>query len=116
MSAPRSGADQPARAGVSTRGLVLAGLAVALLLAGVVSFYASNHPDGLSYVAAKVGFSHTQSSTLKDAPFAGYATRGVADQRLSGGLAGVVGVLVVGGLVGGLALLVRRRGDRTDRS
>lgn len=116
MSALGPGEDRPTRARVSTRVLVLAGLAVALLLAGVVSFYASNHPDGLNYVAAKVGFSHTQGSALKDAPFAGYAMRGVADQRLSGGLAGVVGVVVVGGLGGGLALLLRRRGDRTDRS
>ncbi|MBD3784286.1 MAG: PDGLE domain-containing protein, partial [Micrococcales bacterium] len=32
---------------VSTRRLVVVGLAVCLVIAGVVSFYASSHPDGL---------------------------------------------------------------------
>ena len=48
----------------------------------------------------------------KDGPFAGYATKGVDNGRLSGGLAGVVGVLVVLGLAGGVAFAVRRRPER----
>jgi hypothetical protein len=96
---------------VSTRRLLLAGLVVALVLAGVVSYYASGHPDGLNYVASKVGFSSTARPHASDgSPFAGYATRGVGDARLSGGLAGVVGVLVVGLVGGGLAWVLRRRG------
>jgi len=99
---------------VSTRVLVVTGLLVALFLAGVVSFYASSRPDGLSYVAAKVGFSSSARSHHSDgSPFAGYSTKGVADQRLSGGLAGVVGVVLVGALGGGLAWVVRRRGGTT---
>ena len=42
-------------------------------------------------------------------PFAGYATRGVDDARLSGGIAGVVGVAAVGALAGGLFMALRRR-------
>jgi hypothetical protein len=99
-----------------TRTLVLAGVVVALLLAGVVSFYASSHPDGLEYVAERTGFlDSADEHAAGDGPFADYATKGVDDARLSGGVAGVVGTLVVLVLAGGLALAVRRRG-RSDES
>jgi cobalt/nickel transport protein len=76
----------------------------------VVSHYASSSPDGLNRVAQDKGFAATQREhAAGDGPFAGYHTRGVDDGRLSGGLAGVVGCVVVLTLVGGLTLLVRRR-------
>ena len=94
-----------------TRTLVLAGVAVALLLAGFVSYYASSHPDGLEYVAEKTGvIDSAQDHATGDGPFADYATKGVDDARLSGGVAGVVGTLVVLVLAGGLGYAVRRRG------
>ena len=87
------------------------GVLVALLLAGVVSWYASASPDGLEKVAEDRGFSSSaEDHRLADSPFADYATTGVDSDRLSGGLAGVVGVgatLLIGG---GLFLLIRRRG------
>jgi hypothetical protein len=96
---------------VSTRVLLVAGLAVTLLLAGFVSFYASSHPDGLESVAEEVGFSQTaQEHAGSGSPFADYGTQGVSNQRLSGGVAGVVGVLVVAVVGGGLAWALRRRG------
>ena len=83
---------------------------VALLLAGVVSFYASSSPDGLNRVAQDHGFAQTaKDHEAARGPFAGYATKDVGHARLSGGLAGVVGVAVVLVLAGGLALLLRRR-------
>lgn len=95
---------------VSTRALVVTGLLLVLLLAGVASFYASSHPDGLEYVAEKAGFSHAATDHANaDSPFAGYTTRGVSDQRVSGGFAGVVGVVLVGAVGGGLAWVLRRR-------
>ena len=95
---------------VTTRALLVAGLAVALLLAGFASFYASSHPDGLESVAEKVGFSQTaQEHAASGSPFADYGTQGVSNQRLSGGVAGVVGVLVVALVGGGLAWALRRR-------
>ena len=41
---------------VSTRRLMLVGILVCLVLAGVVSYYASSHPDGLEFVAGEKGF------------------------------------------------------------
>src|SRR4249919_2224784 len=95
----------------STKAVVFAGVVVALLLAGVVSFYASNSPDGLNRVAEDKGFSDTQTKHVSDgSPLAGYGTQGIDNQRLSGGLAGVVGCVVVLALAGGLTYVVRRRG------
>jgi len=98
------------RGRVSTRVLVVAGLLVALLLAGVASFYASSDPDGLTKVSQDQGFAQSEEQHgAGDGPFAGYQTDGIAGGRLSGGLAGVVGSLVVLTIAGGGALAVRRR-------
>jgi cobalt/nickel transport protein len=83
---------------------------VALLLAGVVSYYASANPDGLEYVAGKTGFLDSASEHgAADGPLADYGTKGVDNERLSGGLAGVIGTVVVLLFAGGLAMVVRRR-------
>jgi hypothetical protein len=102
---------------VSTRALVVAGVLVALFLAGVVSYYASSSPDGLDRVAQDTGIARTERPHAGDeSPLAGYDTDGLGNRRLSGGLAGVAGTLVVLVLAGGLALAVRRRGtDDHDR-
>ncbi|MBL0748379.1 PDGLE domain-containing protein [Nocardioides baculatus] len=93
---------------VSTRTVLVVGLLVALVLAGVVSYYASASPDGLNRVAGDLGFAGAeQASRTQDGPLAGYETAGV-DGRWSGGLAGVIGCLVVLALTTGL-MLVRRR-------
>ena len=100
---------------VSTKAVVAAGLLVALLLAGVASYYASGDPDGLNKVAQDKGFAATEMEHgAADGPFAGYETQGVDDGRLSGGLAGVVGAGVVLLLAGGTALALRRRSSGDD--
>jgi hypothetical protein len=97
---------------VTTRALLLAGLLVSLVLAGVLSFYASSHPDGLEHVAETVGFSQAaEDHAASGSPLADYGTQGVDNQRLSGGVAGVVGVLVVTVLGCGLFWVLRRRTD-----
>lgn len=99
---------------MKTKTLIATGLMVALLIAGVASFYASSHPDGLEFVAGETGFlSSAEDSATADSPFADYTTKGVDNERLSVGLAGILGTLIVGSIAGGLFWLVRRR-DRTD--
>jgi hypothetical protein len=101
-----------------TRTFLLTGLVVALVLAGVVSRYASEAPDGLERVAADQGIAaQEREHPLADSPLADYTARGVDDARLSGGLAGVTGVvltLVLGGLL--FAALRRRPGRVADGS
>ena len=93
-----------------TRTLLVVGVAISVLLAGVVSFYASSHPDGLEHVAGSLGFGSTaQDSATSGSPLAGYGVSSISDPRLSGGVAGVVGVVVVGLLMAGLLWLLRRR-------
>lgn len=99
---------------VSTK--VVAGgiLLVALLLAGFVSFYASDSPDGLESVAEDKGFVDTAGDhATGDGPLADYDA-GLDSERASVGVAGVVGVLVVLGLGTGLTYVVRRRTREVD--
>ncbi|WP_128375922.1 energy-coupling factor ABC transporter permease [Streptomyces cavernae] len=94
----------------SPRKLVLTGLATSLVLAGVVSFYASASPDGLEKVAADKGIdTKVEEHTAADSPLADYGVEGITDARASGGLAGVigVGVTVVAGT--GVFWAVRKR-------
>ena len=105
------------RRGVATKWVAVATVLVAFLLAGVISFHASSSPDGLERVAIDEGFSDTEADhAAADGPFAGYATSWIDNERLSVGLAGVVGVVVVLVLTGGLARVVRRGRDADDDS
>ena len=90
-------------------GFLVAGLLLALVLAGVVSGFASSSPDGLEKVAQDKGFAETaEDSALAGSPVADYAVDGVEDERLSTGLAGVIGVGVSFAFGLGLFALVRR--------
>lgn len=91
---------------MSTRAVLLTGLLVALVVAGVVSHYASASPDGLNRVAGDLGFASAEQAS-GGGPLAGYEVSGVDHSRLSGGLAGVLGCLVVLG-VSSLLLRLRR--------
>ncbi|MEU3198835.1 energy-coupling factor ABC transporter permease [Streptomyces sp. NPDC006996] len=98
----------------SRKGIWIGGLVTSLVLAGFVSFYASADPDGLERVATDHGIDEkAREHANADSPLADYGVEDVDDARLSGGLAGVigVGVTVVAGT--GVFWVVRRRG--TDR-
>jgi len=91
-------------------------LLVSLLVAGVASFYASSHPDGLEYVAGKVGFiDRADDSPAAKSPLADYSTKGVDNDRISGGIAGVAGSALVLVLAGGLFWVLRRRDPAPSR-
>lgn len=95
---------------MSGRRLAALALLVTLVLAGGLSFYASSHPDGLEHVAEQAGFIDTaEESPTSDSPLADYDTEGVDDDRLGGGIAGVVGSVLVLVLAGGLFWGLRRR-------
>ncbi|GGM45587.1 hypothetical protein GCM10012275_15800 [Longimycelium tulufanense] len=104
---------------------------VAVLLAGVVSAFASSEPDGLDAVTrqgctvtetergeqveGECIAQHAQDHALAGSPLADYTVRG--DSRLTG-VAGVLGVVVVLAVSGGLFWLLRRRStpDETPRT
>jgi len=100
---------------LSTRAFLGIGLLVVLLVAGVASYYASAHPDGLEYVAERTGFlDSAEDSPTSDSPLADYQTRGVGDERASVAVAGVVGVGVMALVSTGLFWLIRRRGPNAS--
>lgn len=89
---------------------LISGFIASLLLAGVVSFYASSHPDGLEKVAEDIGFIETaKENTNADSLLADYGVKGVDNERLSVGAAGVIGVIATGVISTGLFMLVRRK-------
>jgi PDGLE domain len=84
----------------------------AVLIAGVVSYFASGSPDGLERVAGDHGIAAAEEKhATGESPLADYGVRGVDSDLLSGGLAGVIGVGVVLVVAGGIAFLVRRKSD-----
>jgi cobalt/nickel transport system permease protein len=103
----------PVAARTSRRTLWVTGLVTSLVLAGFVSFYASASPDGLEKVAHDKGIDKkAEKHAASDSPLADYGVKDVSDARLSGGLAGVIGVGVT--VVAGSAVfwvLRRRRSD-----
>lgn len=100
-----------------------AGLLVALLLAGIVSSFASGSPDGLDATAREgctfgaddeitggtCMLQQEREHQLAGSPLADYSIRGIDNAYLSTGLAGVLGVIVTFGVGGGIFWLVRRR-------
>ena len=89
---------------------LISGFIASLFRAGVVSFYASSHPDGLEKVAEDIGFIETaKENTNADSVLADYGVKGVDNERLSVGAAGVIGVIATGVVSTGLFMLVRRK-------
>jgi hypothetical protein len=85
-------------------------LLLALALAGLMSGFASSSPDGLERIADDKGFLDTaRDHDLAASPLADYAVHGVDGDRLSGGLAGVIGVGITLALGSGVFLVLRRR-------
>jgi cobalt/nickel transport protein len=94
---------------ISNKKFYIGALLVSLLLAGVVSFYASSHPDGLEKVAGEIGFLDTaEDHAIADSPLADYGVKGVDNERLSVGLSGALGVLGTAGISLGLFYFLRK--------
>jgi cobalt/nickel transport system permease protein len=91
-----------------SHGVVVGGGLAAIVLAGVVSFYASARPDGLEYVAGENGFLETaRDHVFGDFALAGYGEVG----GIPVGVAGVLGVVLTVG-VGWLVFRTVSRGSR----
>ena len=96
---------------------LVGGLLVAIGLAMLVSGFASGAPDGLNKVAEDHGIAATAKQHLfENGPLAGYAVKGVGNDRLAKGISGLVGVLVTFGLGMVLFALVRVLRSREERS
>ncbi len=98
------------------RAFIIAGLGVSLLIAVLISPFASQDPDGLDRVAQDLKFEEkaTEETAAKKLPFYQvfdeYAARGVPE-AIATPIAGLVGTLVTFGLAWGVGKLVVRRHD-----
>jgi len=82
----------------------------ALSLAGGLSYYASSSPDGLEKVAEDEGFLESaEDSAVSNSPLADYGLAGLDNERLSVGIAGVVGVLATAVIALALFALIKKR-------
>jgi hypothetical protein len=87
------------------------GLLIVLAVAGVLSGFAATDPDGLERVAIDKGFDEVAvDSAAADSPLADYAVEGVENERLSTGLAGVIGVALTLAVSAGLFYGIRLYG------
>jgi hypothetical protein len=92
------------------RRLLIAGGALAVLLAVVVSLYASSQPDGLNRVAEDHGIAASeQDSATSGSVFADYAVSGLGSGRASGAVAGLAGVAVTAAVGFGFFHIIRAR-------
>lgn len=84
------------------------GLMIAVLLALVLSPFASPWPDGLEKVAEDKGFLEKgEGEPVFNAPIPDYAWPGVKSEKMATSLAGVMGTLVVFLIGYGLASLIQ---------
>jgi cobalt/nickel transport protein len=107
---------------------VVSGLLLSLVLAGVVSNFASSRPDGLeaatlegctvdaegNITGGTCAAQGAQEHEFADSPLADYGVRGIDNEFLSTGLSGVLGVLLTFAIGAGVFWLVRRRRPPAD--
>ncbi|MBN6058186.1 energy-coupling factor ABC transporter permease [Nonomuraea sp. RK-328] len=101
-------AARPAAAGGGLRPFLLGGVGLTLLLAGVVSFFASSSPDGLEAVAENKGFLDQATEHLMSwSPLGDYGEVG----GIPVGVAGIIGVGIVLLVAGAVGYAARSRGQ-----
>jgi hypothetical protein len=99
-----------------TRRIFLIGLLVTLVVAVIVSQFASSSPDGLEHVADQQGFAaNATDHDLSDSPLADYGDNLTGNSGVNTAVAGAAGVLITLALGYGVFWLVARRSDETPR-
>ena len=85
------------------------GLIIALVLAGVVSLFASSFPDGLERVAIDHDFIELgEGNEVMHSPMPDYIVPGISNETLAASLAGLIGTLMMFGLVYGIGKALKR--------
>ena len=100
---------------VAARTFVIGGVLTTVVIAVVISQFASSNPDGLERVATDTGFAESgRDHDLDGSIFADYATRGIDNESLSLAVAGLTGVALT--LLVGYGIVTASRHTRLSRS
>ncbi len=94
---------------MNRRTWIIVTLVAALVVAGVVSFWACAAPDGLEKTSGAVGLLPPEDSPTLPAPLKDYRVAGLSNEFLSNGLAGLAGTLLVLVLVFSAGRLLARK-------
>lgn len=89
------------------RNLVIAGIVICIVIAGLAPFIASSNPDGLEKSAQQLNTK--EEANNYQAPFADYNFPLLGNGPYSGALAIVIGILIVLGLGYLVAYIFKRR-------
>ena len=96
---------------------LFSGLALALSIAAFLSPFASKDPDGLDRVSQDLKFEEkaTEKPPTKQLPFANvfeeYSVKAIPNEKVSTGIAGIIGTLVVFGLAWGVGKIAIRKSE-----
>ncbi|HUX02912.1 MAG: PDGLE domain-containing protein [Phycisphaerae bacterium] len=98
------------------RNTLIVGVAVALLIGGIVSYFASGDPDGLEKTQETLGADKPVHRSVEPPPslFEGYSLKWLGEGFWSNAVAGVVGILLVLGVLLLVARILKRRPSQQD--
>ena len=97
----------------STKGIVIGGLAVALIIGVLSPFIASQNPDGITATAKQLNPKVLIGPNYWHAPFDNYLVHQLGNGPVAGIAALMIGVFMVFGLVLGITEIIKRR-KKTD--
>jgi len=87
-------------------------LVVSLVIAAILSPFASSWPDGLERIAEMLGFAaQGEGPAAVSAPLPDYVFPGIASEGLATAIAGLIGALLVFALLYGLGKALARSDD-----
>jgi cobalt/nickel transport system permease protein len=100
---------------MSNKKLLVVGLIVSIVIASILSFYASSQPDGLEKVTADQSLDvNAVDSANADSALADYGVAGVENERASAFLGGIIGVAITG--LAGVGLYVWLREPKSAQT
>ncbi|MBN2374371.1 energy-coupling factor ABC transporter permease [bacterium] len=90
-------------------------LTMSLLIAVIVSPFASREPDGLEKLAMDCGFAETNEVVYFRAPFSGYKVPCISNEKISSAFAGFMGVFITFGLSWLLGMIFFLKGQKGQK-
>ena len=92
-----------------TKQFIIIGISIAIIIAILAPFLASSNPDGLESTIEKVLLPGVSEEEIHESPMPDYIIPSLGETPISGGIAIVIGVLVVFALAYGLGYLLKKK-------